>query len=146
MMPDVDFADGTPLDILVLDAMGLEVITDGSAGAGMLGTKAALAIVGDPTISPFVRSPSREWEVGGPLIEQNRIATRFEKGLWIAECRGHQAKGHTVLVAAMRAFCKAATAERPEVPGGGEFMTLAQRLARLGNVVTHPDDVSDASD
>lgn len=125
--------EGTELDGYVLAALGLETIGDGSVYCGSIG-QATLAIAGDPAISPFVRSPSREWNVGGPLIEQNHIALCFDKGLWYATCQKTQASGPTPLVAAMRALCLAAQ-DLPDLePERLAPATVAEVLRSLGRV------------
>lgn len=126
--------EGTELDGYVLAALGLRTIGDGSVYFGVLG-QAALAIAGDPDISPFVRSPSREWEVGGPLIEQNHITLCFDKGLWRATCQKTQASGPTPLVAAMRALCLAAQ-DLPDLePEDLTPATMAELLRSIGRVL-----------
>lgn len=104
----IHYLEGTVLDAMVLEALGLEVKSEGDSD-GYVGYQDgnAIAIVGDPGISPYIRSPSREWAVGGPLIEANEIAVWVEKGEWYATCFGQWSTGPTPLVAAMRALCLA---------------------------------------
>ena len=46
--------------------------------------------------------PSRDWLLGGPLIEQHQISLEFGYGEWQATRGRTQATGPTLLVAAMR--------------------------------------------
>lgn len=133
-MDNIDNAEGLYLDMLVLQAMGLEVLTDGSAGIGNF-KEDAFAMVGDPSVSPFLRSPSREWSVGGPLIQINRIALRFENLGWQANCAGATAQGPSPLVAAMRALCKAADDLPLTGPAGKRVRMMSEAIADLGNVL-----------
>lgn len=134
MSRDIDNADGLYLDMLVLQAMGLDVLTDGSAGIGSF-EQQAFALVGDPAISPFLRSPSREWSVGGPLIQRNRIGLRFENSVWQADCAGTLAEGPTPLIAAMRALSKAAEDLPLTGPAGTRARTLSETIADLDDVL-----------
>lgn len=72
MTLNIQGMEGACLDALVLVALGLDITGQDQVWAGSL-DGVPLALVGDPSLSPFLRSPSREWEVGGKLIERNRI-------------------------------------------------------------------------
>ncbi len=133
MNDDIMHLEGTELDGAVLAALGLRTIGDGSIYVGSIG-RAALAVAGDPDISPFVRSPARKWDVGGPLIEQNRIALCFDKGLWRATCQEARAFGPTPLVAAMRALCLAAQELPPLDPERLAPATAADLIRSIGRV------------
>ena len=58
----------------------------------------------------WIRRPSTAWEHGGPIIERERIALEFLDDEWCAWSPGPQradggdGRGHTPLVAAMRAY------------------------------------------
>jgi hypothetical protein len=96
---------GTALDAEVLRALGLDVMAYGDLAYGTMDT-VPVAVVGDPSLSPFLRSPSRDWLLGGTLIQQHNVGiARRDRDTWLAECRGKTATGATPLVAAMRALC-----------------------------------------
>jgi hypothetical protein len=105
----IHLLEGTTLDAAVFESLGHEVRGDGTTYVASLEGD-VIAIVGDPSISAYVRSPSREWAVGGELIEDNKIAIWFEKGKWHALCDKQHATGPTPLVAGMRALCLAGKA------------------------------------
>lgn len=131
---NIHLAEGTLLDTLVLVALGLKVTGDGSVTTGSVGG-VALALCGDPAISPWLRSPSREWAVGGPLIERNRIGLRFQDGAWHGECAGSTATGLTPLVAAMRALSLAAGDKPMLDPDLLKAYTHSELAAQLFDVI-----------
>lgn len=68
-------------------------------------------------------APSSEWEVGGPLIKEMRVAIEPEyEGEWHAKCYGDEeapeseAEGRTPLIAAMRAIVASIAGATVEVP------------------------------
>jgi hypothetical protein len=65
-------------------------------------------------------SPSTDWAQGGPILERERIATRFwrAEGVWEASIKGgfFESFGQSPLVAAMRCFVSSKLGDEVEVP------------------------------
>ena len=63
-------------------------------------------------------TPSSSWQVGGPIIEQNRIAIDLSGDAWCATVGSDYvglAEGSTALIAAMRAFAVAKLGDEVEL-------------------------------
>lgn len=103
---DVDMLEGNYLDSAILQVLGFDVDYDGETAVGKLANGLPIAIVGDPTKSPFLRSFCREWSVGGPLVEHYGIGLLWENETWTATYKTLQAHGATPLPAAMRVLAK----------------------------------------
>ncbi len=65
-------------------------------------------------------TPSTNWSQGGPIIEQEFIATKFwqSEGAWAADVKGgfFGQYGPTPLIAAMRCFVASKLGDEVEVP------------------------------
>lgn len=63
---------------------------------------------------------STDWELGGPIIEQEGISLLDPTGndidAWRAYCGGHLAYGPTPLIAAMRCYVASKLGDEVEVP------------------------------
>ncbi|WP_295760593.1 hypothetical protein [Undibacterium sp.] len=93
------------LDALLLDSLGLQMIFDGATAQGTVNNK-AIAIVGDPSLSPFLRSFTREWQLGGRLIDVFRISLQWRDEKWVANYQNIEAYGTNPLIAAVRVLVK----------------------------------------
>lgn len=66
--------------------------------------------------------PSTDWEMGGPIIERERITVRADfsteqPGEWAAMCKaGGYGEGPTFLIAAMRAYVASKLGDEVELP------------------------------
>jgi hypothetical protein len=135
---DAQRLSGFELDVAVLRALGLSVTGDETVAAGAVDAQ-VLALVGAPGHSPFIRSPSREWAVGGLLIERNGIALEFDGEFWNARCRTGKARGGHPLEAAMRALVSDASAVMGEDrrKGGHNANVLVEALWYGGFTTRH---------
>jgi hypothetical protein len=60
----------------------------------------------------WVYSPTINWALGGPIIEEEKIGILFyvdhipdaDEPIWVASCGGERALGDTPLIAAMRCY------------------------------------------
>lgn len=93
------------LDASILEALGFETAFDGSDGQGNVNKK-AVVLIGNPARSPFLRSFTREWELGGRLIETYRIGLKWESNRWVATFKGVDSFGVSPLIAAARVLVK----------------------------------------
>jgi hypothetical protein len=61
-------------------------------------------------------SPSSDWNMGGPIIDRERISFSVGDGVIEAECDNTYARAQTHLIAAMRAFVASKLGDEVEVP------------------------------
>lgn len=133
----IEHLEGIALDAQVLRSLGLEVEVWGDLAFGTL-DGVPIAVVGDPTWSPFVRSPSRNCAVASVLIERHGIGlTPLDGGGWQASCRGAIAIGPTLPVAAMRALCLRMYDVPPVDMNQIRKYSSREILARLGEAFMH---------
>jgi hypothetical protein len=108
-MRDVSRLEGAELDYAVAQANGYERMPSGGWGRGGIGfyTEAMYA-------------PSRDWSIGGPIIEREKIAIRYEYDegwgatVYLPNGDTEDYLGPTPLIAAMRAFVAAAESRAKE--------------------------------
>jgi hypothetical protein len=105
MTHSVEFLSEDLLDAFVLEAFGLQLGLDESVGEGRVKDQ-TVALVGNPAHSPFLRSFTREWELGGRLIETFRIGLKWESTQWVATYKNTDSFGATPLIAAMRVLVR----------------------------------------
>jgi len=115
------------LDNFLVLALGMRTTTDGVA-IHCYSRENPVALIGDPKLSPFLRSFCREWSMGGRLIELFHIDLKFEENAWCSSFRGVTSIGVTPLIAAVRVLVKFAL-DKEELLFGlpGEF-DLARRM------------------
>lgn len=135
---NVNTMEGNYLDFAVVAALGLEVSYDGKTAVGSLENGAAIALVGDPEKSPFLRSFCREWSVGGPLIEHYGINLVWENNTWTATFCHLSAHGATPLLAAMRALVNYSSC----VDCSLQSFTDLTRLEALQQIYRRPREAS----
>ena len=95
---------GHVLDAAVVSALGLKIRTEASLTVALMPDGSTAFLIGDYTGSPFVRSFSGEWEIGGRLIERYRISCKWTGTSWTSIFRDEHATGDTPLQSAMRAL------------------------------------------
>jgi hypothetical protein len=66
----------------------------------------------------YTYKPSRNWALGGPIIEREGIDI-YQSGVWVAEmdCK-HTTEGPTPLIAAMRCYVASKLGDDVTVPDG----------------------------
>lgn len=95
---------GADLDLAVAVAEGLQV-----EGRYPNGDIWLLGHSVDRDYMPIPFTPSRDWSVGGPLIQKHGLSINKIGDLWFAgpDSRTENGCAHSVLVAAMRAIVQA---------------------------------------
>nr|WP_315475957.1 hypothetical protein [uncultured Undibacterium sp.] len=115
------------LDTYLLVALGARTTGDGIA-TQCFAKENVVALIGNPKLSPFLRSFCREWEMGGRIIELFQIDLKHEENEWHASFKGVVSFGVTPLIAAVRVLLKYSLEENKLLLGlPGEF-DLARRI------------------
>ena len=112
----VSEAEGVVLDNLVALALGWKFYPDDSIEQGSRWHTDPIKAPFGPRVWRHNFSPSIDWDQAGPIIEREKIDTRWTGENWIAGKLVKWVTGPTLLIAAMRCFVISKLGEEVDVP------------------------------